>query len=115
MDLVQVSRVAAAVERRGQRFTRRILAREEVQTRPQNVALAVWIASCFAAKEACLKALGTGWASGVAFPQVRVGENGTLSLHGQALDRAKRIGVGKAHCSMKVEGDMVAALVMLVG
>ena len=112
---MQVSRVAAAVERRGERFTRRILAGEEVLGRPENVASSVWIASCFAAKEACLKALGTGWASGVAFPQIRVGNNGTLSLHGPALDRAKQLGVGRAHFSMTVEGDLVAALVMLVG
>jgi holo-[acyl-carrier protein] synthase len=115
VDLVQVSRVRQAVERRGDRFARRILSEEEIKDRPENVALDLWIAGRFAAKEACLKALGTGWAGGLAFPQVRVRDCGTLELRGNALQLAENQGVVNSRVTLTACGDLVAAMVILNG
>jgi holo-[acyl-carrier protein] synthase len=115
VDLVQVSRVRQAVERRGDRFTNRILSEVEILGRPTNVALDLWIAGRFAAKEACLKALGTGWADGLAFHQVLVRECGKLEFRGNALQLAERQGVVNSTLALTVCGDMVAAMVILDG
>ncbi len=113
VDLVQVSRVRLAMERRGDRFAARILSEGELRERPKNVALELWLAGRFAAKEACLKALGTGWADGLAFRQVVVRDAGTLELIGKARQRAETLGVVNSRVSISTQGDLVAAMVIL--
>ena len=115
VDLVQVSRVRQAVKRRGDRFAHRILSEEELKGRPENVALDLWIAGRFAAKEACLKALGTGWAGGLAFTQVQVRDCGKLELSGHALQLAENQGVVNSRVTLTASGDLVAAMVILDG
>ena len=75
------------------------------------------LAARFAAKEACFKALGTGWARGVSFRQVEVvgveGERPELRLTGQAGERAEALGVRRIHLSLSHELDVAAAMVVL--
>ena len=113
VDLVKISRIRHAIGRRGDRFVARILSATERDGRPKNVALELWVAGRFAAKEACLKALGTGWAVGLAFTQVQVLEDGTLALNGRAGERAEHLGVVNARVSLAEQGDMMAAVVIL--
>ena len=115
LDLVQVSRVRQARERRGERFGARILSMWEKEECSKHVAPDVYLACRFAAKEACLKALGTGWAGGVAFPQVQVESGGELLLSGAARTRADQLGVSHARVTFTVQGDLVAAMVVLDG
>ena len=112
---MKISRVAQAIHRRGDRFVSRILSGGEQALCPDNVALEAWIAGRFAAKEACLKALGTGWAAGVSFPQVQVLGDGTLELSGEAGRRADSLGVVRSWVALSAEGDLMAALVILHG
>ena len=62
------------------------------------------LAARFAAKEACLKALGTGWAEGLGFRDVEVVREGNqpprLVLHGEAARRAEALGVVRSHVSL---------------
>ena len=115
VDLVQVSRVRKARERRGERFAARILSLRERKECCKHVAPDTDLACRFAAKEACLKALGTGWAGGIAFPQVEVGSGGDLVLRGAARARADQLGVVHARVTFTVQGDLVAAMVLLDG
>ena len=77
------------------------------------------LAARFAAKEACFKALGTGWSKGVSFLQVEVrrGEGGApqLALKGEAADRAKARGVTRVHVTLTHSAGVAAAAVILEG
>ena len=71
-DIVAISRIAAALERHGERFAARILRPEELallcrQQRPE-----AWLAKRFAAKEAFSKAVGTGFRRGVFMKDIGV-------------------------------------------
>src|SRR5207244_11026396 len=75
------------------------------------------LAARFAAKEACFKALGTGWSQGVSFLQVEVrrvdGGAPALALSGQAAERARARGVKHVHVSLTHSAGVAAAAVIL--
>src|SRR5204862_7981604 len=77
------------------------------------------LAARFAAKEACFKALGTGWSQGVSFLQVEVqrGDGGAprLALSGAAAERARARGVTHLHVSLTHRAGVAAAAVILEG
>ena len=77
------------------------------------------MAARFAAKEACMKALGTGWGMGVGFLDIQVvsnfGEPPSLSLHGQAAEHFLKMGGMRTHLSMTHDGDIAAAVVVIEG
>lgn len=77
------------------------------------------LAARFAAKEACVKALGTGWNQGVSFVQVEVrrvdGGAPTLELSGEAAARATARGVKHVHVSLSHSAGVAAAAVILEG
>src|SRR5579884_2370905 len=72
VDLVEVSRIAASIERFGERFVRRVFTAEEIRYCRSKHNFAERFAARFAAKEAGLKAIGTGWRGGVAWVEVEV-------------------------------------------
>jgi holo-[acyl-carrier protein] synthase len=91
-DLCDIRRIEKSLARFGDKFTARLfsaLERERAERRPH--ARAATYAKRFAAKEACAKALGTGFRRGVFFSDLRVvnlpSGQPTLSLHGGALAR----------------------------
>ncbi|MGH7532113.1 MAG: holo-ACP synthase [Gemmatimonadales bacterium] len=73
----------------------------------------------FAAKEAFLKALGTGWAEGIAFLQVEVvaveGCRPAVRLAGRAAAQAQALGVQRVHVSLTHDAGVAAAVVVLEG
>ena len=79
------------------------------------------LAARFAAKEACLKALGTGWSEGAAFLQVEVVSAGpgggapSLRLSGAAAELARERGVRRVHVSLSHQPGIAAAAVILEG
>ncbi|MEQ8441578.1 MAG: holo-ACP synthase [Alphaproteobacteria bacterium] len=92
-DLCQISRIADSLERFGDRFTHRCFTdgeRQRAERRPAK--RADRYAQMFAAKEACSKALGTGFRKGVFWRDMEVrplpSGKPTLVLHGGARDRA---------------------------
>ena len=118
LDLAEVPRVAAALERWGDRFLARLFEPGEILHRRRHPrAFAEHVAGRFAAKEAAMKALGTGW-RGVAFREIRVARlaNGkpALELSGRAADRARRLRVVASELSITHTGTMAAAVVVLL-
>lgn len=91
-DICDIRRVETVLARHGERFTHRVFSeveRARAERRPGQEASSY--AKRFAAKEACAKALGTGFRDGVFLSDIRVvnlpsGQPG-LSLHGAALAR----------------------------
>jgi holo-[acyl-carrier protein] synthase len=117
VDLVDVDRFARAVSRHGDRFLDRVFLDAERRACASRADRDAALAARFAAKEAGLKALGTGWSGGLAFRHVEVegggGQPPVLRLHGPAAERARRLGVGRTHLSLSHDGGMAVALVIL--
>jgi holo-[acyl-carrier protein] synthase len=95
-DLCDIRRIEASLARFGERFTLRIFSEvERARAERREHARASSYAKRFAAKEACAKALGTGFKRGVFFSDLRVvnlpSGQPTLSLHGGALERLNKL------------------------
>ena len=93
VDIIEVSRVGGGVARYGDRFVRRIYTEGEIA---YSRGRAPQLAARFAAKEAVMKALGTG-IRGVRWRDIEVvrrrGRAPSIKLHGTALARAERMGI----------------------
>jgi holo-[acyl-carrier protein] synthase len=120
-DCCSVERIAGAIERHGDRFLARVFTAAERAvgtTRPEP---AVYFASRFAAKEACVKALGSGITERIGWHDVEVlnGPKGQpiLSLTGGALRRLnRRMPKGHElalHVSLADDPPMALAFVVL--
>ena len=112
VDIIEINRVAATVDRFGDRFLRRIYTASEIAycrgRAPQ-------LAARFAAKEAVMKALGTG-TRGVGWQEVevtrqRTGEPG-IKLHGRAAARAEKLGIDRLALSISHSRDYAVASVV---
>ena len=112
VDIIEIKRIAAVLERYADRFLHRIYTPGELEycrRRPSK------LASRFAAKEATMKALGTG-VRGVGWRDIEVvrAPSGAPSilLHGRALARAQRLGVVEISVSMSDSQDNAVAFVV---
>ena len=104
VDSIEIARVHALLERSGGRFERRIFTAAETAYCRGRHRPAESFAARFAAKEAVLKCLGTGWASGAGFRQIEVtrrdsGET-ALTLDGAAAARAAARDILRWHVSL---------------
>jgi holo-[acyl-carrier protein] synthase len=112
IDVVEVSRIAAMIARHGDRVLDRICRPGEINR--ARAVLDQHVAGLFAAKEAVLKALGTGWAAGLTFRQVEVVRDASgapgVQLHGEAAERARLLGVATIHLSITHERAYAAAV-----
>jgi len=118
IDLVSISRMEAAIERHGQRFAERVLGDRELQGYADSSRKAAFLAKHFAAKEALLKALGTGLRSGIQWRDMQV-HNDSLGKPFLVCDGRVRAlfdehGVTESHLSITDEQDYAAAFVTLV-
>ncbi|MGL4648388.1 MAG: holo-ACP synthase [Caldilineaceae bacterium] len=114
VDLVEIARLRAAIERHGERFLARVYTAAE---RAVCEGRAESLAGRFAAKEAVAKTLGSGiWRDGVAWTEIEVlrapsGEP-LLALHGAAAARALRLGM--SGWSLSLTHDRTHALAFVV-
>jgi holo-[acyl-carrier protein] synthase len=117
-DLIGLTRIADVYRRQGQRFLDRVYTAAEQRYALELPHPAERLASRWAAKEACMKALGTGWARGVTFTQIALlpgADRGAprLVLEGEALVVAGRLGVVRLHCSVSHSDGIAIATVIL--
>ena len=112
--MVEIARMEKICALHGDRFVRRICVADEVEPSAGRPPTAQHLAGLFAAKEAVLKALGTGWSSGLGFSQVEVvrGEGGApaVRLHGKAARHAEELGIARVHLSITHDGAYAAAV-----
>jgi holo-[acyl-carrier protein] synthase len=95
LDATEIPRVAATIERYGARFLRRIFTDGEIAYCTRRREPAIHFAGRFAAKEAAMKALGTGRSLGVLWRDVEVVRGGgppRLTFHGGAARRFAAMG-----------------------
>jgi holo-[acyl-carrier protein] synthase len=97
IDVAEVKRIQAVIESQKERFLRRVYTQEEIAYCEQFKNRFERYAGRFAAKEAAMKALGTGWSRGVRWVDVEVvrqrGGRPTISLKGEAKKIADALGV----------------------
>jgi holo-[acyl-carrier protein] synthase len=117
IDIVEVARISRLIERHGERALSRICNDGEADRR--RASFDQHVSGLFAAKEAVLKALGTGWAQGTSFRQVEVvrapGGAPGVRLHDVAAARASAMGVGRIHLSITHERAYAVAVAVLEG
>jgi holo-[acyl-carrier protein] synthase len=118
-DLVGIKRIAGVHARHGARFLDRVYTSDEQAYCLAAAAPAERLAARWAAKEAAMKALGSGWAKGVTFRDIEVlaavGGPPRLSLHGQAAELARSLGVSRMHLSLSHSDGLAIATVLLEG
>ena len=117
LDLCEVPRVARVLSLHGDRFLARVFREGELRRPRSSPAFAEHVAGLFAAKEAAMKALGTGM-RGVAFREVAVvrapGGPPRLAFFGRAAARAGTLGAGAAHVTITHTRELAAAVVVLL-
>ena len=125
IDLIEIERIAQALERHGDRFLKRIFSEKELerlvkfQEKKVNPGLiAAEVAARFAAKEACSKALGTGIGP-VSWREMEVHNERSgkpvLHLSGKAAQIAGFLGYTSWSVSLTHSRGMAAAVVVAVG
>jgi holo-[acyl-carrier protein] synthase len=117
VDIAEVDRIEAAVKRFGDRFLKRVFTPAEVSYCLGKTNAAERLAARFAAKEAGMKAIGTGLRLGVTWHDVEVlrmpGQRPVLKFHGKAAEFAARLGCKRTHLSLSHTADQAIAHVIL--
>ncbi len=117
VDLCEVSRIEAAIVRHGRRFLERIYTDREIAYAERKANLHERYAARFAAKEAGMKALGTGWRGGVRWRDFEVinlpSGRPTLAFHGKAAEYAGKLGVSNISLSITHTAFQAMAIVIL--
>jgi holo-[acyl-carrier protein] synthase len=119
LDVVETVQIARVLGGQGRRFEERVFTAAELGECAGRADREQALAARFAAKEACLKALGTGVSQGISFLQVEVvsadGGAPKVRLSGPAADRARDRGVRHVHVSLSHQPGIAAAAVILEG
>lgn len=119
VDLAQIPRLRRVVERWANRFLRRVFTEEELAYCRRRRDPIPHLAARFAAKEATLKALGTGLRMGVNWREMEVrrerGEAPTMTLSGRCRAIADAKGGQRVLLSLTHDGDYAFAQAMLIG
>jgi holo-[acyl-carrier protein] synthase len=117
VDLAEVPRIRASIERFGDRFIRRIFTEAEIAYVERKANRYERYAARFAAKEAGMKAIGTGWKRGVTWQDFEVANlpsgKPTLRFHGVAAEFASRLGVKSVSLSLTHTAELGMAHVIL--
>jgi holo-[acyl-carrier protein] synthase len=117
IDIAEVPRIREAIERHGERFLQRIFTENEIKYCDSKANRMERYAARFAAKEAAMKALGTGWNYGVRWRDCEVtrlpGGRPTIAFHGKAAEFAAKLGAKHAALSLSHTAEQAIAQVIL--
>ena len=118
LDATEIERIAEVLARHGDRFLRRVYTEGEIAYCRRHRDPAPSLAARFAAKEATMKALGTGAARGVGWRDIEVIRSSgppQLRLHGGAAARFEALGAKSSLITLTHARDLALAQVMLLG
>jgi holo-[acyl-carrier protein] synthase len=117
VDIAEVPRIRETIERFGDRFLRRIFTEGEIRYCERKARRFESYAARFAAKEAGMKALGTGWSRGVRWRDIEVvrpkGQRPTIQFHGEAAAIAAKLGTKNIALSITHTSEEALAHVIL--
>jgi holo-[acyl-carrier protein] synthase len=117
LDATEIDRVAQAIDRYGERFMRRVFTDGEMAYCRAKRDAAPSFAARFAAKEAAMKALGTGVSRGVFWRGIEVIRRGgppQLRFHGGAADRFTSLGATRSLLTLTHSQTLAIAHVILI-
>ena len=116
-DLAEVARIRQSIDRFGERFVNRIYTERERSYAATKANSVERFAARFAAKEAGMKAIGTGWNFGVTWQDFEVVNERSgrpaLRLSGVAREVAERLGVKRTSISLTHTREVALAVVIL--
>ena len=119
IDITEVPRVAESISRFGTRFLQRVYTEGEIRYCESKANRVERYAARFAAKEAAMKALGTGWSRGIRWRDIEVyrqpGSRPTIRFHGKASEFAARMGVTNIALSLSHTAEQAIASVIMEG
>lgn len=119
VDITEVDRIGAAVKRFGDRFLKRVFTLAEIRYCMGKPNATERLAARFAAKEAGMKAIGTGLRHGITWQDAEVvrlpGQRPVLQFHGKAAEFAARLGCKRTHLSLSHTREQAIAYVILEG
>ena len=117
VDIAEVDRIRESIERFGDRFLQRVFTESEIEYCERKASRFESYAARFAAKEAGMKALGTGWNHGVRWRDIEVvrprGQRPTVQFHGQAAVFAEKLGAKNVALSITHTSEQALAHVIL--
>ena len=117
VDMVDIARIQALLDRYGDRFLRRVFTEKESAYAMSGARAAERLAGRFAVKEAVMKALATGKSQGILWRDIETlrGRFGKpeVHLHGQAVRWARMRECGAVHVSITHDGGKAVAFVIL--
>lgn len=103
-DIIETLRIAKMIERHGELFIGRVYTDHEIAYCSEQKAATQHYAGRWAAKEAVLKALGTGWVRGISWRDIEVYRQSSgapiVRLQGGARDALERSGIHRIHLSI---------------
>jgi holo-[acyl-carrier protein] synthase len=117
IDIEEVRRISHSLQRFGDRFLQRIYTAGEISYCDSKANRVERYAARFAAKEAAMKALGTGWSRGIRWRDCEVtrlpGGRPAIVFHGKAGEFAARLGVKNTALSISHTAELAVAQVIL--
>ena len=117
IDITEVDRIAGSIQRFGHRFLQRVFTEAEIRYCDAKKNKAERYAARFAAKEAAMKAIGTGLRHGVTWKDIETGHapggKPVLRLSGRAADFAKALGAKHIALSLTHTAQIAMAMVVL--
>ena len=115
-DIIEVERIRKFIAK-GDAFKERVFTRQEIDYCDQHRDPAPFYAARFSAKEAFVKALGTGFTNGIGFHQIEVYHvelgKPEIRLEGKAEEMAREKGITRIHVSISHVKDWANAVVVL--
>jgi len=120
IDLCSVGRIRRMVADHGDHFLQRTYTEAEVaHARRRKKGFEETLAGRFAAKEAVMKALGTGWREGVAWRSIEIvtdlAGRPQVRLHGAAAEKAEALGISAWHVTITHTGNLAVASAIAEG
>src|SRR5690606_32127166 len=117
-DIVQVERIARLHGKYGERLVQRLLMPQEIQALQGQSRDTRFLAMRFAAKEAIVKALGTGFAQGIGMRDVGIASDTLGRPHiiwsPRGEIRRRELGIGEGHITLSDEAGLVVAMAVLL-
>jgi len=116
-DITECLRIARMIERHGELFISRVYTLEEIRYCQSRAQATQHFTGRWAAKEAVLKALGTGWRKGISWRDVEIrnepGGKPVVAMRGGAKDVVEQLGIAKmlvsiSHCRTHATAQAIA-------
>ena len=118
-DIIEVARIGEMIEKHDELFLRRVYTPLEIEYCGGRKSAFQHYAGRWAAKEAALKALGTGWSRGIKWTDMEVsnlmGGKPELRIHGVASDIAEEMGIQEMQISISHCQSYAVAYVIAIG